>query len=113
MSVPQNGHGCCGGGLFLAITIARFLGDSKHIRALIVMGLLPLLLVLLVGTMGSPPAQVPVNSSPVDVLLDLGKIYEMVWIFALVITPIILLMLACASWYHEANPQEDEADLMN
>ena len=80
-------------GLLLAINITHMVGERRHAKVILAMGCIPLLLFAIVGAMDTTAGTDLVGSA---MLRDL---FVLSWVFALVISPLLLLAVACACWY--------------
>ncbi|CAN7629539.1 hypothetical protein LJR189_004763 [Acidovorax delafieldii] len=79
--------------LLVAINIAYFIGERRHTKAILGLGVLPLLLFVLSGALETLSGAHEMMDA---FLLDL---YTAGWFVALVICPAMLLVTACAGWY--------------
>lgn len=80
-------------GLLLAINIAHIVGERNHVKAIFALGCIPLLLFALIGAMEATAGTESVSGT------TLRDLFVVSWVFALVISPLILVIVACAGWY--------------
>lgn len=83
--------GCCC--FLMAINVAYFLGERRHILSISGLGLFPLLLFVLAGALESPSSTYYMTGA------FRQDLYTAVWFVALVIGPSMLLLTACSGWY--------------
>ena len=96
-------------GIFVAISISKFLGHREHIPALLGTGIVPLFAIVLVGIMGSPEMPVTTGNTPIQALVTMQDVYTLTWVISLVLTPVLALLLSCAGWYDKSRGNEPGA----